>query len=78
MNRTIRINVPLRNDKQISSVLEYLETIKDINLTFEMTTLEDAYIKIHLDSETHPVNLDENINFKEMFEDVAPNYSKRN
>jgi hypothetical protein len=37
-----------------------------------MTTLEDAYIKIHSDSVTHPLNLDENINFKEMFEEVSP------
>ncbi|CAD8119528.1 unnamed protein product [Paramecium sonneborni] len=76
-NRNLKLNIPLSNSKNVASVLEYLETVQNINMSFEMTTLEDAYIKIHTQSDwgNNQIDTNNNVLFNNMFFNFTPHFS---
>ncbi|CAD8090926.1 unnamed protein product [Paramecium primaurelia] len=76
-NRNLKLNIPLSNSMNVASALEYLETVQNINISFEMTTLEDAYIKIHSQSDwgNNQIETDNNTLFNKMFFDFIPHFN---
>ncbi|CAD8203334.1 unnamed protein product [Paramecium octaurelia] len=76
-NRNLKLNIPLSNSANVASALEYLETVQNINISFEMTTLEDAYIKIHSQSDwgNNQIETNNNALFNNMFFNFTPHFS---
>ncbi|CAD8104834.1 unnamed protein product [Paramecium sonneborni] len=74
--KNLKLNIPLSNRNNMASVLEYLETVQNINIQFEMTTLEDAYIKIHSQTDwvDNQIDIDNNILLNKIFFNFTPHF----